>query len=63
MYLDCKVVYTNDKSFNMKIVAFNIDDFFYELLRLFKEAECAYNPTEYDQFDIKYVEVSSFNLE
>lgn len=62
MHLECKVVYTNDKSFNMTIVSPDIDEFFYQLLRTFKEAECAYNPTEYGQFGIKYVEVLSSSL-
>lgn len=62
MYLECKVVYTNDKSFYMKIVALDMDEFFYQLLSTFKDAECAYNPTEYDQFGIKYVEVLNYYL-
>ena len=62
MYLECKVVYGNDKSFNMKIASPDRDEFLYELLTTFKDAECRYNPDDYGQFTIKYVEVEALHI-
>ncbi len=62
MFFECKVVYENDKSFCMNIVSPDVDDFFYQLFKTFKDAEFKYNPDDYGQFDIKYVEVELLTI-
>ena len=57
MYEQMKVVYANDKSFNMEICAPDKDEFYTQLLMTFEDAKAHYNPDDWGQFGIKYVEV------
>ena len=56
MYARLKIVYENKKSFCIEVVSENEDDFYYQLLTAFKNGESKYNPSDYDQFSISYVE-------
>lgn len=57
MYENMKVVYENGKSFCMEICAPDKDEFYRQLLTTFEDAKAHYNPDDYGQFGIKYVEV------
>ena len=57
MFERMKVVYENGKSFSMEICAPDKDDFYRLLLTSFEDAKSKYNPDEWGQIDIKYVEV------
>lgn len=57
MYEQMKVVYENGKSFCMEICAPDKDEFYRQLLTTFEDAKCKYNPDDWGQFGIKYVEV------
>lgn len=57
MYVRMKVVYGNNKSFVMEVCAPDKDEFYTQLLTTFENAKCKYNPDDYGQFGIKYVEV------
>ena len=57
MYEQMKVVYENGKSFSMEICAPEKDEFYRQLLTTFEDAKCKYNPDDWGQFGIKYVEV------
>lgn len=58
MYEQMKVVYENGKSFYMEICASDKDEFYRQLLTTFEDAKCKYNPDDWGQFGIKYVEVN-----
>ena len=55
MYARMKVVYGNDKSFVIEACAPDKDEFYTQLFTTFEDAK--YNPSDWDQFGIKHVEV------
>lgn len=58
MYEHMKVVYENGKSFCMEIRAPDKNEFYKQLLTTFEDAIYKYNPDDWGQFGIKYVEVN-----